>query len=92
LKGEFDKFSRKRIRELTGQVPATTSYQTWLKSQSKEFQEDVLGKTKAKLFRDGKLQLDKFVTRNGTELTLSQLAKKHADAFRAAGLNPEDFI
>lgn len=91
LKGDFDKFSRKRIRELTGQLPATTTYQTWLKSQSKQFQEDVLGKTKAKLFRDGKLQLDQFVSRNGTELTLSQLARKHADAFRAAGLDPEAF-
>lgn len=90
-KGAYDKFSRKRIRELTGQVPAATSYQEWLKRQSKEFQEDVLGKTKARLFRDGKLPLDKFVNRQGDELTLAELAGKHADAFKAAGLDPSAF-
>lgn len=90
-KGKFDEFSRKRIRELTGQVPATTSYQNWLKSQSKDFQQDVLGKTKAKLFSEGNLELDKFVNKAGDELTLKELAKKHADAFKAAGLDPEKF-
>jgi SPP1 gp7 family putative phage head morphogenesis protein len=90
-KGAFDKYSRKRVRELTGQVPADTSYQVWLGRQSKEFQIDTLGKTKAKLFRDGNLQLDKFVNKNGDELTLKQLAAKHADAFKAAGLNPDEF-
>ena len=91
MKSKFDDFSRKRIRELTGQIPATTTYQEWLKSQSKEFQEDVLGKTKAALFRNGNLKLDKFVNNNGTELTLKQLAKKYADVFRAAGLDPDQF-
>lgn len=91
-KGAYDAFSRKRIRELTGRVPASTSYQQWLKRQSKEFQEDTLGVAKAKLFRDGNLTLDKFVAADGTELTLAQLAVKEAQAFRAAGLNPQDFI
>jgi hypothetical protein len=56
------------------------------------FQEDVLGVTKAKLFRDGKLPLDRFVDRNGNELTLKDLAKKHADAFVAAGLDPTKYF
>lgn len=90
-KGQFDAFSRTRIRELTGQVPATTSYQDWMKTQSKEYQDDVLGKTKAKLFRDGDLKLDRFTDRNGNELTLPQLAKREAAAFKAAGLDPKDF-
>lgn len=90
-KGAFDEFSRKQIRALTGQVPAQTSYQQWLKTQSSAFQDDVLGKTKAKLFRDGGLELDKFVNRKGDELSLGQLAKKHEDAFKAAGLDPKDF-
>ena len=91
-KGTFDEFARKRVRELTGRVPAGTSYQQWLTRQTKEFQDDTLGVTRAKLFRDGKLTLDKFVTANGHELTLAELAKRHADAFRAAGLEPGDFI
>lgn len=90
-KGDFDKWSKGRIREMVGPVPATTTYQTWLKGQSVAFQNEILGNTKAKLFRDGGLQLDKFVNRNGDELTLSELASKHAEAFRAAGLDPTKY-
>jgi len=91
-KSDYDEYERQRIRELTGRVPATTSYQTWLEGQSASFQDDILGKTKGTLFRDGDLQLDKFINRNGDELTLAELAEKHAEAFRAAGLDPEDFL
>lgn len=91
-KQAFDDFARQRIRDLTSRVPSATSYQAWLETQSRAFQNDILGPTKAKLFREGKLPLDRFVDRAGNELTLKQLAKMHADAFRAAGLNPEDFL
>jgi SPP1 gp7 family putative phage head morphogenesis protein len=90
-KGLYDAFARKRIRELTGRVPAATTYQEWLTSQDKAIQEDILGKTKAKLFADGNLTLDKFVNRQGDELTLHELAQTQRAAFRAAGLNPEDY-
>jgi len=90
-KGQFDSFARQRIREKTGTLDAKVTYQDWLTRQSKEFQGDVLGQTRAKLFRDGNLKLDKFVNRRGDEIPLSVLAQKEASAFRAAGLNPEDF-
>jgi SPP1 gp7 family putative phage head morphogenesis protein len=90
-KGAFDRFARQRSRELIGQVPAKVSYQEWLTRQSNEFQDDVLGVTKARLFRKGGLTLDKFVNRRGDELTLSELAKKDKQAFINAGLNPENF-
>lgn len=90
-KGDFDEWSRKRMRDLIGPIPAKTTYQEWLTGQSKSFQDDLLGGTKAKLFRDGGLKLDRFVNRNGDELTLAELAGREADAFRAAGLNPADF-
>lgn len=90
-KGRFDQYKRERVREMTGQVPGKTSYQQWLKGQSTEFQEDVLGKTKAKLFREGGLDLPKFVNRRGDELTLPQLARRDAAAFRRAGLDPDEF-
>lgn len=90
-KGKYDEWARKRVRELTGRVPAATTYQQWLKGQSAEFQRDTLGVAKAKLFRDGGLTLDKFVAANGTELTLPQLASKYPGAFRAAGLDPNTF-
>lgn len=90
-KQDFDAWSAKEVRAMVGRVPAATSYQEWLKAQSKEFQDDVLGKSKAVLFRKGGLTLDKFVDRQGTELTLAQLAKKYEAAFKKAGLDPKDF-
>lgn len=90
-KGTYDSFKAQRVRELTGTVPAKTTYQNWLTTQSTDFQDDVLGVTKGRLFRKGGLKLDKFVNRTGDELTLSQLADKHAAAFRSAGLDPADF-
>lgn len=90
-KGDYDNWARKRVRQLTGQVPRATNYQTWLKGQTNTFQDDILGPTRAKLFRDGGLTLDKFVAANGSELNLSQLASKHASAFRAAGIDPGGF-
>lgn len=90
-KGSFDKFKRKRIREMTGTVPAKVTYQEWLKTQSTEFQNDVLGTARAKLFRSGELDLKKFVNRTGDEIPLRDLAKTDAAAFKAAGLDPDDF-
>lgn len=90
-KGQFDAWSRKRIRELTGRVPSATNYQEWLTKQSRQFQDDTLGVTRAKLFRSGGLTLDKFVAASGSELTLAQLAVRHKDAFKAAGLDPSLF-
>lgn len=90
-KGAFDKYAQKRVRELVGIVPASTSYQQFLLRQSTAFQDEVLGKTKAKLFRKGGLTLDKFVDRQGNELTLPQLAKREKQAFIDAGLDPADY-
>lgn len=90
-KGDFDTWSRGRIRELVGPVPASTTYSQWLAKQSQAFQDDTLGVTRAKLFRNGGLPIDRFVNRNGDELTLAQLAQRERAAFRAAGLNPANF-
>lgn len=91
-KGAFDAFARNRMRELTGTVPAKTTYGQWLGRQSAAIQNDILGPTRGKLFRSGGLTVDKFVEYNGTELTLSQLAQRHAAAFKAAGLDPNEYI
>lgn len=71
-KGAYDSFARQRKRDLTGQVPAKLSYDQWLRQQSKEFQDEVLGPKRAAIFREGKT-LDKFVAKNGDTLTLNQL-------------------
>ena len=90
-KGEFDQFSRGRVRELTGTTPQTTTYQQWLGRQSAAFQNDVLGTTRGKLFRNGDLELKKFVNRNGDDIPLNVLAQQEEAAFIAAGLDPGAF-
>jgi SPP1 gp7 family putative phage head morphogenesis protein len=56
-----------------GQVPAETTYNDWLKKQPASFQDDVLGKAKADMFRSGDVTLDQFVDQSGKELTVAQL-------------------
>lgn len=91
-KGKFDDFARRRMRELTGTTPAKTTYAEFLRRQSAAFQDDVLGKTKGRLFRQGGLDLDRFVDSSGRELTLAEIARFDAQAFRNAGLDPSDFL
>lgn len=91
-KGSFDEYKARRVREMTGRVSTDLSYADWLRRQSKAFQTDVLGPTRAKLFRDGELPLTKFVNRAGDDLSLRELARREAGAFRRAGLDPEKFL
>jgi len=71
-KGRFDSFAGRRVKEMTGRVPAKVTYREWLKRQSKEFQNEVLGRGRAELFRSGKLTVDKFID-NGRVVPLGQL-------------------
>lgn len=72
---------------MNGQVPANMTYPEWLKKQSREFVEDVLGKTKAKLFLEGNLKIERFVDMGrGREYTIEELRKREAAAFKRAGL------
>jgi hypothetical protein len=91
-KGAFDAWARGRMRELTGTVPAKTTYQAWLSKQSAKLQDDILGPTRGKLFRSGGLTLDRFVEPDGRTITLAELAEFDAQAFKDAGLDPDDFL
>ncbi len=71
---------------IDGQVPASTTYGQWLKRQPIEVQENVLGVAKAKLFRDGKLPIERFTDANLKPLTLEQLRELEKSAFDRAGL------
>lgn len=73
FKTKYNAYARQRLRELIGQVPASLKFEDWLKDQSKTFQDEYLGKAKAEIFREGKLTLSQFVTRDGYELTIEQL-------------------
>ena len=71
---------------MDGQVPDAETYQTWLQKKPASFQDDVLGPTRGKLFREG-LPLDRFVDETGKEYTLAQLRSKDASLFKKAGID-----
>jgi SPP1 gp7 family putative phage head morphogenesis protein len=81
---------RALIKDLTGQVPASQTYQVFLKKQSTAFQNDVLGLQKAQLFRKGGLTVDKFTDPRGKPFTLADLRRDHPEAFIQAGLHNND--
>lgn len=61
---------------MNGPVSSKLTYSGWLKGQSKEVQNEVLGVERAKLFRSGEITLDRFVDSNGKTYTLEQLKQK----------------
>ena len=71
---------------MDGQVPEAETYQTWLKKKSAAFQDEVLGPSRGKLFREG-MSLDRFVDQSGKEYTLKQLQSKDSAMFKRAGLD-----
>ncbi len=68
-------------------VSSKKDFGSWLKGESKEFQDEYLGKTKAELFRKGKLPISRFVDPMGTKYTIDELYKLDKDAFKKAGLD-----
>lgn len=60
---------------MDGQVPADMTYSQWLKKQSAERQDEILGPVRAKRFRAGE-PMDRFYDDKGRWLTLAQLAAR----------------
>ena len=85
-----DKYKgRKNIKDgefVIQRVDAGDTFEQWISKQDKAFIEDVLGKTKARLFMQGKLPLSKMSDAYGNPLTLAQLKAANAAAFEAAGI------
>jgi hypothetical protein len=67
-------------------VPATTTYEQWLKRQPASFQDTVLGPSRGKLFRNGDLSIGRFVDSQGRTLTLDELRRLEPQAFEDAGI------
>lgn len=72
------------------QVDASLSYYEWLKTQPAAFQDEALGKARAKLFRDGGLSAERFsalqLDRQFQPLTLDEMRRLEPLAFERAGL------
>tara|TARA_R100000541_G_scaffold28160_2_gene37478 strand:+ start:1152 stop:2216 length:1065 start_codon:yes stop_codon:yes gene_type:complete len=69
-----------------GKTNVKNDYNSWLGRQSKQFQIDALGKSKAELFRKGGLSVNKFVDRLDRPLTLDQLKRTYPTAWERAEL------
>lgn len=70
---------------MDGQVPDDMTYADWLAKKPAEFQDEVLGKAKGKLFRNG-MPIERFENNKGKSYTLDQLKEKNSYYFRKAGL------
>lgn len=71
---------------MDGQVAADITFSNWLRGKDDKVQNDILGATRAKLFRANKIEVDRFTDKKGNVLTLDDLRKKHAAMFEKAGL------
>lgn len=71
---------------MDGQIAGDITYGQWLRGKPAEFQDEILGVTKGKLFREGGLTLDRFVDSNGREYTIYELRKRDSEAFGKTGL------
>ena len=60
---------------MDGQVPATMNFAEFLDRKGKAFQDEVLGKGKAQLWREGKITLQQLIDQSGNPVTLKELDK-----------------
>jgi len=94
VKPEFSLFRGNETRAAVGPEGAKTtqagSYYGWLRTQPAGFQNEVLGSTKGKLFRNAGLDNKEFrrlVSNNFDEpLTLAEIRLKEPEVFKVAGL------
>lgn len=66
---------------MDGQVPGGTTYSEWLNRQSDARKIEVLGPVRAKLLKDGRLDLEDFYSPTGEFLTLADMRARDAAAF-----------
>lgn len=81
-----DELSASTRASMDGQVAAETQYGEWLQRQSAARQDQVVGVTRGRLMRAGKLPFDRLYSANGDWLDLEQLRARDAAAFTRAGL------
>jgi len=82
----IDEFLPSVRASMDGQVPAEMTYSQWFAKQSAARQDEILGPTRGKLYRDGGLELEGFSNLKGNLFTLDQLRERDAQAFKKAGL------
>lgn len=76
-----DEFDFETRASIDGQVAASTTFDSWLRNRSQADQDKVLGKTRADLFRNNKLNLQDFIRANREIITLDELRVLQPQAF-----------
>ncbi|MHA3905155.1 hypothetical protein ACTPOE_16745 [Castellaniella sp. WN] len=84
LKGQTQFFGTQSSAD--GYVDANMRYSQWLKGQPASVQDDVLGKTRAALYRRGGLDIQAFANDKGRWLSLDELQARNHAAFERAGI------
>jgi SPP1 gp7 family putative phage head morphogenesis protein len=72
-KGDLPEVQR---RTMDGRVPEKVTFGKWMRGQDRKLQDEVLGPTRAKLWRSGRVPLDRFVNDKRQVLNLEQLAAR----------------
>lgn len=60
---------------IEGEAARTTTFDKWLESKDKSFQEQYLGKGRFELYKSGKITLSDLVSQKGETLTIDELKK-----------------
>lgn len=81
---------RREVSKLIGRVPASTNYDTFLRNSDTAFQNNVLGPTRARLFRAGEFDVQGFVDNSGDRFTLRQLYDQKPSSFQNLGIPAPD--
>lgn len=84
----YDGYESPKHRASEFGVTENVSYYEWLKKQTPDYQDEVLGKARGKLFRDGGMSVDRFkalqLDKNFTPLTLEQMRELEPVVFDKA--------
>jgi hypothetical protein len=67
---------------VNGPVKADITMDSWMRTQSDADIKDMLGATRAKLFLDGNLKVDRFADRAGVVYDLKELKARNEAAFK----------
>lgn len=86
LRGLRGPARRRAVARLVGPVPAETTYTQWLGRQNAQFQDDILGPARGRLFRSGEIDLKGFVDNSGKSFTLRELYDQDPGTFQRANV------
>lgn len=73
-------------KDIIGQVDANTKYPEWFAKQDEVFQQEVLGKTKFELYKDGAFPITKFTDPLSKPYTIAELRELDQKTFARLGL------